>query len=152
MTFFVFSDSHGSLHEMIALLSKETPDGILHLGDVSKDAEDIARIFPEIPMYRVPGNCCGFSPLPPIQELEVDGVKILFSHGHLWQVKQRLDIAVAAGVAAKADVVLYGHTHIARCVQEQGLWLVNPGPSTESYAVITIENGMVQCTISPCVH
>lgn len=152
MTFFVFSDSHGSLSEMIALLTEKTPDGIIHLGDVSKDAEDIASIFPHIPLYRVPGNCCGFSSVPPIQELEVEGVRILFSHGHLWSVKQKLDIAVAAGIQANADVVLYGHTHISHCKKIQGLWLVNPGPSTESYAVLEIENGSISCEICPSIN
>ncbi|MFI3252848.1 MAG: YfcE family phosphodiesterase [Eubacteriales bacterium] len=146
MIILVFSDSHGSLGEMISLVEEHSPDMILHLGDCSPDGEDLASIYPQIPLYQVPGNCDPFDPSPPIQSLEVQGVKLLFSHGHLWSVKQRKDVAVAVARKEKAQIVLYGHTHIADAHQEpDGLWVLNPGASTQTYGTITLENGEICC-------
>lgn len=147
LTIYVFSDSHGSTKEMISLLKDTPPDAVIHLGDVSRDAEDVASIYPQIPFYMVPGNCDGYTNNPSIQELVVDGVKILFSHGHLWSVKQRKDIAIASAKKENADIVLFGHTHIGYCTQEKKLWVMNPGASPDSYGVIYIEQGSAHCEL-----
>lgn len=151
-TIYVFSDSHGSFQEMHSLVEQSPPDLILHLGDGAQDAEDLSSIFPHIPLYRVPGNCDIFDPEPPIQEVVVDGTRILFSHGHLWSVKQRMDIALATARELKADIVLYGHTHIPLAQEEEdGLWVLNPGPSPKSYGKITLDQGEILCQTFPAV-
>lgn len=141
MKIFIFSDSHGSLGEMIDLIGQHSPDMVLHLGDCSSDAEDLASIFPDLPLYFVPGNCDGFTQYAPIQALTIGEVKLLFSHGHHWYVKRDYQQALLAGREQQANIVLFGHTHRA-LVEEQadGLWLVNPGASPETYAVIHIQD------------
>lgn len=146
MTIYVFSDSHGSNREMIALIEAAPPDACIHLGDGAKDAHDVQSIFPHIPFYQVAGNCDMFSQLPSISQLELEGVRLLFSHGHLWSVKSRTDIAVAAGKDANADIILFGHTHIPLCTQEKNMWVINPGPAPQSYAILTLNNGTIHCT------
>ena len=49
------------------------------------------------------------------------------THGHKHGVKSGLERLVADGLAAQAQVVLFGHTHSAVCCQIQGMWVVNPG-------------------------
>ncbi len=150
MNIYVFSDSHGSLMEMANLVEKNPPDLIIHLGDGAQDAEDLASIYPDIPLYRVPGNCDLYAPEPPIQELIIDGIRILFSHGHLWSVKQRMDIALATARQQEAHILLYGHTHIPIAEQEEdGLWVMNPGPSPKSYGIITLEDDTILCQTFP---
>lgn len=138
MKIFVFSDSHGSLDAMISILTEHPPDMIIHLGDVITDAIDLESIFPKIPLYKVPGNCDWGDQTPPIQELIIGEVHILFSHGHLWQVKSRLDLAYEAAVEQEAHIVLFGHTHKALCEEVNDVWLLNPGASPQSYGVIEI--------------
>lgn len=148
MIIYVFSDSHGSRQEMEAVVESAPPDLILHLGDGTKDAEDLSYIYPDIPLYRVAGNCDGFTSVPPFLKLELDGVFFLLSHGHLWSVKQRMDLALDMAREEKVDVLLHGHTHIAKIDQEEdGLIVLNPGPSTESYAIITLNQGEIHCAL-----
>ncbi len=141
---YVFSDSHGSLTEMLGVVQESQPDMLLFLGDGLQDAEDLSSIFPEIPLYCVPGNCDN-SHLPAIQLLEVEGERILFSHGHLWSVKGRMDIAMAAAKKEAATILLHGHTHIPKAEKVDGIWVMNPGTSPETYGIITLEQGTVHC-------
>ena len=145
----VFSDSHRSLRAMLDTIEKYKPDTIIHLGDLEDDAEEIGYIFPQIPLISVPGNCDGWTTSLPVRLVSIEGVRILLSHGHLWQVKRGYDLAIREAHKADANILLFGHTHVAHCKQmEDGLWVMNPGASPSSYGTITIENGSVQCLIS----
>ena len=42
----VFSDSHGFCASMIGAVRAYRPDMILHLGDYSRDAEELIKEFP----------------------------------------------------------------------------------------------------------
>ena len=145
----VFSDSHRSLRAMLDTIEKNNPDTILHLGDLERDAEEIGYVFPQIPLVSVPGNCDGWTTSLPIRTITVDGVRILLSHGHLWQVKRGYEMAIYEARKANANILLFGHTHVPHCKQmEDGLWVMNPGASPDSYGTILIENGSVQCFVT----
>ena len=115
MKILVFSDSHASLHFMLRCAAKVKPDALIHLGDYFDDGEVLAEEFPQIPFYQVPGNCDRYrTPLGAheILILPVLGVKLYMTHGHLQGVKHSLDTAIQNAIAAEADVLLYGHTHV----------------------------------------
>ena len=150
MKLLVFSDSHGNT----ALMERETalqrPDMVLHLGDVVRDARTLARRFPDVPMACVPGNCDAYVPdLPEKRLLEVEGKKLLMTHGHIYHVKSDIGTAVYAAQEARADVLLFGHTHQALCDRQGPLWILNPGSIRgnfhPTYGVITLENGVITC-------
>lgn len=148
MILYVFSDSHGSLHEMLDIIQTHPPDAILHLGDGMAQAEDLRALYPQIPLYNVPGNCDFSSSIPSILELELEGHRLLLCHGHIWQVKNRMDLALAAAREAQADVLLYGHTHQAYAAQEaDGLWVINPGAATASFAILQLLPGEIACEL-----
>ncbi len=152
MILYVFSDSHGALDPILDIIETHPPDGILHLGDGIAQAEDLKSIYPHIPVYHVPGNCDFGSPLPPTLQVELEGKRLLLCHGHIWQVKGRMDLALAAARQAQADVLLYGHTHIAYAAPEpDGLWVVNPGSSNQSFAILQILDGQIQCELRSSV-
>ena len=46
----VFSDSHGDTAAMREAVEREAPDQILHLGDLTGDAERLGIRFPQIPL------------------------------------------------------------------------------------------------------
>ena len=145
----VFSDSHRSLRAMLDTIEKNIPDTIIHLGDLERDAEEIGYVFPHIPLVSVPGNCDGWTTSIPVRNFSFDGVSILLSHGHLWQVKRGYELAIREARKVGADVLLFGHTHVPHCKQmEDGLWVMNPGASPESYGTIVIENGTAQCFLT----
>ena len=70
------------------------------------------------------------------------------THGHRHQVKLTLGPLLKDARAARADAVLYGHTHCADCHQEEdGLWVLNPGSSGYyggSAGIMEIRDGKVE--------
>ena len=75
----------------------------------------------------VRGNCDMASSLPPVGKYEAQGVRIFYTHGHLYGVKSGQYTIVCAAREKKAQVLLYGHTHQAFTGYEDGLYMMNPG-------------------------
>lgn len=148
MKVFVFSDSHRSRSGMYRVIDADPPDQIIHLGDLLDDAEALADAYPKLPVCMVPGNCDGWSMVPVKKQIALAGKSILLSHGHLWGVKRSYDAALAEARNVKADILLFGHTHVPYCQQlEDGLWVMNPGPARSSYGVIQIDQSGILCAL-----
>ena len=151
----VFSDTHGSTARMLRAAGELRADALVHLGDCERDADCLERAFPELPLYRVRGNC-DVSPRAP-EELVVSfgGVRALLCHGHRYAVDWgRLDSLVYAAQEKGCSLVLYGHTHRAENAEIGGVRLVNPGTAgmgpARSFALVEIfENGGVAAEIRP---
>jgi len=150
LTILVFSDSHRSRGSMLNAIDRHAPDQVIHLGDLQEDAEELTYVYPKLPVCMVPGNCDGWTTAPLKKQITLAGKQILLSHGHLWGVKRGYDAAVADARASGADILLFGHTHVAVCKQlEDSLWMLNPGASPASYGLIQIEDGQIQCSVLP---
>ena len=50
MKYLVLSDSHGNVDNMVRAVEREKPDGIIHLGDCWRDAEELHELFPRLPL------------------------------------------------------------------------------------------------------
>ena len=149
----VFSDSHGNVANMADTVRLEQPDGILHLGDLVRDAQRLGEQFPQIPLLFVPGNCDGLrSDLPQERVFTQEGCRIMMAHGHQYHVKMGRSAAESAARQAGANILLFGHTHEPVCEFERGLWIVNPGSAgslaAATYAVICLEEDGAVCYIS----
>ena len=131
MTILVLSDSHSSLRFMRQCADTVRPDVLVHLGDYFDDAVVLKEEYPQILVYQVPGNCDRYRCPPGLPEILVEnicGVRVYMTHGHRHQVKMSIGLLLKDARAAKADIVLYGHTHAADCHREDdGLWVMNPG-------------------------
>lgn len=150
MKILVFSDSHRSLVGMYRAIETHRPDQVIHLGDLQRDAEEVSLAYPQLPICMVPGNCDGWTTEAPKKQITLAGTQVLLSHGHLWYVKQSYDAALADARVSGADILLFGHTHRSVCQQmEDGLWMLNPGPSRTSYGLILLERDHIQCSICP---
>lgn len=130
MMILVLSDSHSALSFMRQCIRTFSPDVVVHLGDHYEDGSAMAEEFGYIRFYQVPGNCDRYrydlnEPLTMIPE--IGGVRFLMTHGHLQGVKSGLSRLAKEACEAGAAVALFGHTHEACCVQQEGLWLINPG-------------------------
>lgn len=123
----VMSDTHGNrglAEQMFALVSEN--DIVIHLGDGATDMRELRALFPE-KVYACAGNCDMYSPLPEEWELEVEYVKIFFCHGHRYGVKSDLHALALEAKKRGCQIALYGHTHIAKIVEMEGVTLINPG-------------------------
>ena len=149
----LFSDSHGNVANRADVVRLEHPDRVLHMGDLARDAEELARQFPDIPVTYVPGNCDGRRPdLPDERRFTLEGCKILMTHGHTYHVKAGPGAAIRAARETGARLLCFGHTHEAFCEFQNGLWIVNPGAAGSlvqpTYAVAVLEEGGAVCYLS----
>lgn len=142
MRILVISDSHGYRQKLGTLLMKAESTGelnaVVHLGDGYLDMKPYEEHLP--PLYVTPGNCDGDRGTVLCPEL--DGVKVLMTHGHALHVKMGLDALLMRAVREEATVALFGHTHRPFCQERAGVLLVNPGAAMNGhFAVLTVENG-----------
>ncbi len=150
MKILVLSDSHASLRFMYSCVEAVKPDALVHLGDYFDDGETLSEDFGHIPFYQVPGNCDRYRCPPNKPEILITrilGVDVYMTHGHRHNVKMYTGSLLRDARTSGVDVVLYGHTHIADCYQEEdGLWVMNPGTCGYyggSAGIIEIEKGKI---------
>ncbi len=126
-TLLIVSDTHGSKRglETLAPLLAEN-DYLVHLGDGVGDVRELTAEYPD-KVELCAGNCDFFSPLPQEGVLEVESTRIFYCHGHKYGVKRDLYALAQAAKAKDCTVALYGHTHIARVDEIDGVTLINPG-------------------------
>ena len=133
---------------MVRAIRQQQPDAVFHLGDCERDTQRLEKEFPDLPLYRVCGNCDREPVNPEVLQLTLDGVKFFLTHGHRYSVKYTLDALLNAAYFVGADMVLLGHTHHAMSETMQGLYVVNPGTAgvgpTCTYACIETEDGAVR--------
>ena len=154
MDILVLSDSHGAVAPMIRAVELTAPNLIIHLGDCWRDGERLHTYFPDIPLEQVPGNCDFASREQDTLEFYAGPVKVFATHGHRYYVKSTMDSLLNAAHFSGAQLVLYGHTHIARIEYPAGMTVVNPGSSglgsEPSFAVIDIsDSGGIAARILP---
>jgi len=142
------SDSHGSKNNMLDAISKESPEYILHLGDNERDCSVIEAAYPHIPLRKVRGNCDRGYPGLDIDEFVLCEKRFFMTHGHIHGVKTGNVNIKQAALTQNADILLFGHTHIPHYAVFENLTIINPGSigsGTKSYAVLTIESGVIEC-------
>ena len=141
----VFSDSHNNFFVLKNIVIKQaTADLFLHLGDGEREFQNLCEMFPEKFMRGVRGNCdwCSTGKLSDL--VSIAGKRVFFTHGHAYGVKSGLGDLARGAESQNADIVLYGHTHIAVCEYRDGVHYMNPGSVTSpqlgsaSYGVVDI--------------
>ena len=154
MRILVFSDTHGQLDRCRRLL-RTIPevDMALHAGDHAQDAEILEKDYPGILFHYVRGNC-DFSSAPGESVIEADGKRIFLTHGHCYHVKydEKYQAILQKARKEKANLAVFGHTHIPYDQHYGDLILLNPGSLTYSgtYGVVEIENGKLRAAVCKC--
>lgn len=147
MRILIVSDTHKDNRNYYTALERERPlDMVIHCGDSGGDElhlEDVAGC----PFYIVAGNTDYYSSLPRELFVEVEGHRVLVTHGHKYYVNDGPDTLRAYAKGEGADIVFYGHTHVPDLDFDDDVAVVNPGslsyPRQEnrrpSYAVMEID-------------
>lgn len=141
------SDTHQSTGAVnLAKKKIAVDDVIVHLGDGSSDLKSIENQL----IGQVKGNCDFSSRLPLETIIEFEGKRILLTHGHKYRVKQIMTLLYERGFEQKVDIVLYGHTHIAKIERQNGIYFCNPGsvayPNRNgkgTFGEIVVEQGVI---------
>lgn len=152
MKIIVVSDTHGSYKNFKKVMQMHrNADIVVHCGDSRDEVDEIRKEYPNIQYYTVKGNCDFYKPdLPGAEEFTAEGVRFFATHGHMYNVKYGLFDLDSAAREKKADVVLFGHTHVATDVVKDGIRFFNPGSLGygRSFGVIEVKNGQVLSNIA----
>lgn len=150
-TIFAFSDIHErTLPPNLEEVANES-DYVFFLGD---GAARLACLSGHKNFYAVRGNC-DIMPLPAEQIIEVEGVRILLTHGDAYRVKSDLLSLSLRAAELGCSLAVYGHTHFAERTEYNGVTLINPGAlshpmsQTPTYAYIVIEKGKILSSFVP---
>ena len=152
----VVSDTHGYLNPKVLELLAGV-EHILHAGDIG-DAGIIDDLSKIAPITTVRGNNDRTGPeslFPEEHTLELDGWKFFLTH----QVKVPKgpdDPSMEFYTKAGADVVVFGHSHIALQRQVGAVLFFNPGAAGKrrfkvvpSVGLLELKGGRVEGTIIP---
>jgi len=153
MKILVVSDSHGHNEQVKKAIDAETPDMLIHLGDVCDDLSELESWMhvPEKPCIFVKGNCDGYRPQQKNAAVfGLYGHRFLCVHGHLQGVDYGYDRLLYLADENKCDIVLHGHTHVPHDAEFDGSFgkvrVMNPGSvtnprggSSRSYIVINMK-------------
>ncbi len=148
----VFSDTHSNTALMVEAVRRSRPDCIIHLGDLERDTQILRRLFPEIPLYNVCGNCDISAEAPLSDVVQLGPVKAFITHGHAYNVRYSVDRLVYAAQEAGAQIAMYGHTHETDYRECGGVQVLNPGTAGKgrepTWALVTVfDNGGILCEI-----
>lgn len=180
-TILAISDSHGQTDILKAILKRFAPqvDALAFCGDGVEDLVsilnsldsnyDFRENFPSV-IAAVHGNGdessihVDFQPSddPSIHEIKVPAAisffaantNILVTHGHMFGVYYGTAGLENHAKETNSKVILFGHSHIADIIEENGFTLINPGSCSSprqglppSFAVLKIfQNNPVECT------
>ncbi|PKM82965.1 MAG: metallophosphoesterase [Firmicutes bacterium HGW-Firmicutes-14] len=147
----VVSDTHGKpefFRRAVEQMGKI--DLLIHAGDHYKDALSIGKEA-GLKVVAVGGNCDWFSPGPDEEELEIEGYRILVTHGHMYGVKAGTSRLAEKLREGKYDLVVYGHSHVPEITRLQAGYLMNPGSVSSprmgckrTYGIVEIDkNGLI---------
>lgn len=139
----IISDSHGLTNELIELKSRFPTMHILHCGDSELLIDDPALEN----MHIVRGNCDSDSKMPYDKVIEIEQINFFVTHGHLYRVGRDLITLSYRASEDNAQIVCYGHTHMARAEKIENQIFINPGSihsprdrKEKTYAILEFEN------------
>jgi putative phosphoesterase len=116
----IISDTHGLLRPE-AMAALRGSDYMIHVGDIGEPG--ILKLLAEIaPVTAIRGNVdreAWANEIPATNVLEVGGISIYVLH-NLNELDLKPD-------AAGFDVVVYGHSHVAKLETKNGVLYFNPG-------------------------
>jgi putative phosphoesterase len=143
MKLVVFSDIHGNKMILERILSfNPDSDYFISLGDTEVSHDYLENLD----ILAVKGNYPRDPGFDYEGELEVEGRRIFFTHGHKYKIRNGIKKLFQKGMSGNYDLVLYGHTHIPEVNVINGVTLVNPGSANAqridrnpTYVIIYIE-------------
>ena len=137
MRLIVMSDSHGHFNQVrkVVEANKELTDCFIHLGDGLDEFQDVSNMYHDLYFVAVKGNNDWGSIDLKLKVQTWGSKRVMMTHGDIEGVKYDLDGLVKKATELKVDVVLYGHTHVAKCDYIDGIHIINPGSLKDSYRI-----------------
>lgn len=156
MKVLVISDTHRNISNVERVLELVMPRGVktvLHCGDNIDDARRLQKLYPQLTIHAVYGNCDGLGYGEDYTKVvEVGGVDIFMTHGNRYNVKwDDYETLMIDAMAHDAQAAVCGHSHCAHLEKNEDFIMLNPGSMSEprdgygpSYAILDIEEGKIK--------
>lgn len=120
----ILSDNHGKEKELATIINNHQD---VHLKIHCGDSELSAHSAYLKDFVAVRGNC-DFDDRFPLEEvIDLHGIRFLISHGHLYNIKSSLLQLQYRALEVEANIVCFGHSHIAYFDKHHNQTFVNPG-------------------------
>ena len=150
MKVIVFSDAHGSRILIERILSfNPDADYFISLGD----SELSLDFLMDLDIIAIKGNYYRDAGLAFDNVLKIEGKKLYLTHGHKYGVHKSLLKLLKYVLSQDFDIVLYGHTHIARVDIVNDMLIMNPGSiksprskTAPSYLILNITKDSIDYT------
>ncbi len=152
MRIVVFSDTHQNKALLAQSVRQAIADGpidvLIHCGDGVRDLEEVEAALLGanqcIRFIAVRGNCdLAAQHYPATDTADLNGVRTMVTHGHLYAVKYGLDSLSKSARDMGMRLVFFGHTHQPVVKEKHGVLLINPGSLTavsmNGYAYLQVE-------------
>lgn len=154
MRILVVSDTHGHVAPLAAVAGRiGRVDRLLHAGDFIADIRPVGGLFglSRAQCRGVAGNCDYPVTQPAEALVELEGVRILLTHGHTLDVKRTVQRLFARALDQRARIAIFGHSHQPMLSDEAGIMLLNPGsvsfprrPGPGSCALLDLADGDIR--------
>ena len=146
MRIVVVSDTHRDFRTLLQIVEKHKGEAayFLHLGDGEQEVEDVKALYPELPLLAVRGNCDFSGENPETRVVTAGNVRIFMAHGHDLGVRGTREVLVRLARENGCRIALYGHTHKGDTHYEEGIYVMNPGSTSQprdgraSYGIIDL--------------
>ena len=147
MKIVIISDTHGDDRVIDQVIARETPfDYLIHCGDSETGLGRYRDPANPYKFFAVKGNCDYGDVFPAIRNERILFYNVLITHGHHENVRYGNRDLYKVGVANRADIILFGHTHVPEIAEEGSILFINPGSPTyprgetgqRTYAVLTL--------------
>lgn len=136
MKVLIVSDNHrdvNSLEELMDIYQNEI-DLWLHCGDSELDAtHPVWKTF-----KTVSGNMDFHSDFPSYRVEKCEDETFLVVHGHNHRIRTTFDLLADLAIENDANIVFYGHTHIAKVDKHREIYFINPGSIVQPRSALRI--------------
>lgn len=127
MKILITSDTHGYYSKISDLiLDRGDIDLMLHAGDGVEDCKNI-NYETGINYYVVKGNNDFYTDEPYYKIIELNGYKILLTHGHKEGIDYTLSNLIEKAKDKSCDIAIFGHIHRYFEINRAGILILNPG-------------------------
>ena len=147
----IISDTHGDISKLNDILMKHKDiNYMIHAGDTWMIRNYQINTL-DLDFIGVRGNVDFDFYDSHDETFQLFDKRFFLTHGHKYNVKSSINNLYYKALEEKADIVIFGHTHIPVTSEQDDLLIINPGSlsrprrkSKGSYGILILDDGRIK--------